>query len=277
VNLTGADFFEAAGCRSTPVWATLPRVRPVALMPSKTQHGQTVAACRRHILSWNAAEAGGDAARAVFYGFGFTSEGASGVGRCDLYNESMVASLIALSKSLDHTLPAHQRSRHGHDAQSAAAQQWQDALRVAAERHGIVESVSRTETATDVHFVAANHPAAAHNNNNNNNGKDGKDAVDFVYFSSNVEEWRHRPGVLDGLAGGDKSAMAAMFGPLDAGETAADRSEHVWIGGKDVSSQTHYDCADNFYVQITGRKRVVLFPPAMHATWHLFPRYAPRS
>ena len=43
---------------------------------------------------------------------------------------------------------------------------------------------------------------------------------------------------------------------------------HVWLGMVNVTSNLHYDASYNFYVQLYGHKRFVLYPPA--ATKHLY-------
>lgn len=39
------------------------------------------------------------------------------------------------------------------------------------------------------------------------------------------------------------------------------RSTHVWISPKDSITPLHYDISQNFFVQISGEKRVLIFPP----------------
>jgi len=36
----------------------------------------------------------------------------------------------------------------------------------------------------------------------------------------------------------------------------------IWIGGEGVTTQAHYDESQNFYVQLYGHKRFILFPPS---------------
>ena len=92
----------------------------------------------------------------------------------------------------------------------------------------------------------------------------------YLYYSSEVGAWRDAPGVLDGLG-----PMDPFYGPRADDEGPDDRTYHVWVGGHGVSSQIHYDGAHNFYLQIHGRKRAVLFPPGTHEAWQLFPRLHP--
>lgn len=49
----------------------------------------------------------------------------------------------------------------------------------------------------------------------------------------------------------------------------------LWIGKEKVTAQTHYDVEYNFYVQIFGRKKWIMFPPEAHWELYLFPRLSP--
>lgn len=51
---------------------------------------------------------------------------------------------------------------------------------------------------------------------------------------------------------------------------------NVWIGGAGISTPVHNDAFDNFYVQLSGTKRFVLFPPWLHRSLHLFPSLHPK-
>ena len=45
----------------------------------------------------------------------------------------------------------------------------------------------------------------------------------------------------------------------------------VWIGGVGTQTQAHYDNADNVFLQLAGRKRFLLWPPAAAPHLHMFP------
>lgn len=49
------------------------------------------------------------------------------------------------------------------------------------------------------------------------------------------------------------------------------RWTNVWIGPKHATTQNHYDISYNFYVQIYGEKRFILFPPHQLHHLYLFP------
>ena len=52
---------------------------------------------------------------------------------------------------------------------------------------------------------------------------------------------------------------------------------YVWIGSRGVVAHAHLDSVYNFYVQIYGRKRFVLFPPRLFETLKLYPKLHPRN
>eukprot|EP01121_Diplochlamys_sp_Union-15-3_P013126 TRINITY_DN4038_c0_g1_i2.p1 TRINITY_DN4038_c0_g1~~TRINITY_DN4038_c0_g1_i2.p1 ORF type:complete len:345 (+),score=48.58 TRINITY_DN4038_c0_g1_i2:54-1088(+) len=49
----------------------------------------------------------------------------------------------------------------------------------------------------------------------------------------------------------------------------------LWLGGADIGPPLHYDMDHNFFVQISGRKRFILFPPQEFRNLHLYPRVHP--
>jgi len=49
----------------------------------------------------------------------------------------------------------------------------------------------------------------------------------------------------------------------------------VWIGGGGTTTHTHYDAFHNFFVQLYGRKRFLLFPPSAHSLLYLYPNAHP--
>ena len=50
---------------------------------------------------------------------------------------------------------------------------------------------------------------------------------------------------------------------------------NVWMGGKGVTAQTHYDWSFNFFAQIYGTKTFLLSPPSEFAKLKLFPSLHP--
>eukprot|EP00939_MAST-03C_sp_MAST-3C-sp1_P003183 g3183.t1 len=52
---------------------------------------------------------------------------------------------------------------------------------------------------------------------------------------------------------------------------------NLWSGTDNITTPLHYDVTHNFYVQIRGRKRFVLFPPKDWRKLYLYPRVHPSS
>jgi len=52
---------------------------------------------------------------------------------------------------------------------------------------------------------------------------------------------------------------------------------NIWIGVTDITTPVHYDLPHNFYVQLYGRKRFLLFPPDQWKYLYLFPRIHPST
>src|SRR5206468_1497977 len=45
---------------------------------------------------------------------------------------------------------------------------------------------------------------------------------------------------------------------------------NLWIGQYGVTAQCHYDASDNFYIQLQGKKRFVMFPPEANQNLYLY-------
>ena len=45
----------------------------------------------------------------------------------------------------------------------------------------------------------------------------------------------------------------------------------MWLGPGGATTHTHYDISYNFYAQIYGVKRFVLWPPEEHQNLYLYP------
>ncbi|KAL1530843.1 hypothetical protein AB1Y20_001738 [Prymnesium parvum] len=56
-------------------------------------------------------------------------------------------------------------------------------------------------------------------------------------------------------------------GPAPANQTTL----RLWISSKGVASRTHYDKSHNVFTQLSGRKRVLLWPPSSLPELHLYP------
>eukprot|EP00055_Hartaetosiga_balthica_P017009 m.110704 g.110704 ORF g.110704 m.110704 type:complete len:615 (+) comp9227_c0_seq6:74-1918(+) len=53
------------------------------------------------------------------------------------------------------------------------------------------------------------------------------------------------------------------------------RQTHVWFGGTNTSTPVHFDIFHNFFVQVQGRKRFLLFPPSQWQHLYLHPLIHP--
>lgn len=62
-------------------------------------------------------------------------------------------------------------------------------------------------------------------------------------------------------------------------ESSTDRLTTVWLGPSGATTQAHYDVHDNFYAQIVGRKRFLLFPPNQYRQLYIngFSSQAPQQ
>lgn len=49
----------------------------------------------------------------------------------------------------------------------------------------------------------------------------------------------------------------------------------LWLGAAGLTTHLHYDTSDNFFVQVTGHKRFLLFPPSSSRALYLFPYLHP--
>jgi hypothetical protein len=72
-------------------------------------------------------------------------------------------------------------------------------------------------------------------------------------------------------------ALAAEVHPWDGlvPRPGADNSTSVWIGYNGSVAHTHYDIFHNYNVQLYGRKRFVLYPPATWTQLYHYPRHHP--
>jgi hypothetical protein len=56
---------------------------------------------------------------------------------------------------------------------------------------------------------------------------------------------------------------------VDPRDSARFRSTTVWFGPSGATTQAHYDVQDNFYAQLYGHKRFILFPPEQNRDLYL--------
>lgn len=55
----------------------------------------------------------------------------------------------------------------------------------------------------------------------------------------------------------------------------SDVAVQAWLSPKGSVTPTHYDISHNFFVQLQGRKRVLLFPPQSWQQLYLYPALHP--
>ena len=84
------------------------------------------------------------------------------------------------------------------------------------------------------------------------------------------------PGVLywqDELARlGPQLAAEVEAAPLGLGEVeGGEVAQLAWIGTRGATTQAHYDMEHNFFAQLYGTKRFVLWPPRSHTALQLHP------
>jgi hypothetical protein len=81
--------------------------------------------------------------------------------------------------------------------------------------------------------------------------------------------WAYSGAVVDALGPSAEDALE----PLDAflALNPAQSSVNLWVGQPGATTPCHYDSYHNFYAQLAGRKRFVLFPPADAAHLHTYP------
>jgi hypothetical protein len=68
--------------------------------------------------------------------------------------------------------------------------------------------------------------------------------------------------------------LEAIMGDYERPSFLPDVAEvrpHAWVSGPGVSTQPHYDLAENLFVQVRGRKRVLLWDPSQYSLLHTIP------
>jgi len=107
------------------------------------------------------------------------------------------------------------------------------------------------------------------------NGSDPR----WVYYAGNlVKRDGTKPAVLNDL--GNPETLGLMktvrkLGLQGAKETASE-TMFVWMGKPGVKAHAHYDHAHNLFIQFSGYKRWILYPPEVHDQLHPYPRLHPR-
>ncbi|KAL1518808.1 hypothetical protein AB1Y20_003088 [Prymnesium parvum] len=82
----------------------------------------------------------------------------------------------------------------------------------------------------------------------------------LLYCAHDLEE-------LGPAAAADIGSLA----PFDVGDVEQPPTAIVWLGSRSVTALAHYDTSYNTFVQVVGRKRIWLWPPAAHRQLQLFP------
>ena len=93
------------------------------------------------------------------------------------------------------------------------------------------------------------------------------DAPSALYLAAPLVEL---PGLLQHAPGWETL-------PGSTAATAAPPMAQLWAASTGAVTQCHYDVADNTFVQLSGEKEFLLWPPEAHAALHLFPDCHPRS
>jgi len=95
-----------------------------------------------------------------------------------------------------------------------------------------------------------------------------RDAPSVLYLAAPLVEL---PGLLQHAPGWETLPGSA------AAATAAPPMAQLWAASAGAVTQCHYDVADNTFVQLSGDKEFLLWPPEAHTALHLFPDCHPRS
>uniref|UniRef100_A0A6B2LAI5 JmjC domain-containing protein n=1 Tax=Arcella intermedia TaxID=1963864 RepID=A0A6B2LAI5_9EUKA len=88
---------------------------------------------------------------------------------------------------------------------------------------------------------------------------------EFLYFFSNLEDLP--PALNHDIP--DISFLSVGWRPV--WET------NLWMGVPPIRTPIHYDLLHNFYVQLHGNKRFILFPPTDYKYLYLYPRLHPST
>lgn len=64
-------------------------------------------------------------------------------------------------------------------------------------------------------------------------------------------------------------SMRSSVSNLNISNSSNHRLTTLWVGPSGATTRLHYDSFDNFYIQIYGRKRFVIFPPEQHRSFYL--------
>ncbi len=59
--------------------------------------------------------------------------------------------------------------------------------------------------------------------------------------------------------------------PSDADRMTPQSATFVWVGGRNITAQTHYDEVHNLYVQLSGNKKFIISPPSGLHSLYLHP------
>lgn len=90
--------------------------------------------------------------------------------------------------------------------------------------------------------------------------------------------WSDETRKFPALAGGTPGAARHFGVPSESGVKLGEPEVLLWMGGDGATASPHYDMVHNFYVQLKGRKRFVLAPPAAgRRLLHQHPRLHPSA
>jgi hypothetical protein len=111
-------------------------------------------------------------------------------------------------------------------------------------------------------------PAADENTycNTNASATPATSASEWMYLYTPIEDL---PVALRRDLGNLQSDLGAIFRPL--------KEAAFWSGPPGISSPLHYDAAHNAYLQVSGRKRFLLFPHNVSDALYSYPRLHPST
>jgi len=100
-------------------------------------------------------------------------------------------------------------------------------------------------------------------------------ATDTGSESSTRRGWRRRLVHFGEVPRRMRAALEPQEWLYPHPDDAAARMQYVWLSTPGVRTHTHFDSDPNFFVQLIGRKRFVLWPPSQTEHLCLFPRLHP--
>ncbi|GBG29014.1 Lysine-specific demethylase 8 [Hondaea fermentalgiana] len=104
------------------------------------------------------------------------------------------------------------------------------------------------------------------------NGEDGSASTSYEYFADNLFEPELEALRLD-LASSNESAPAAESGVEVFTSAKRHENAYLWLARSRIKAALHYDTANNFNVQVMGRKQFSVAPPAQWYNAEIYPSF----